>query len=497
MAVATNKWDRMHSARRAELLAQGASPEEAMEVSAMETLRARQAEIRAATPRGPDGRIPLSEDEAAFDASMADAMGQGNLAAAATPIEMEPELSAPVYRRAPKPVDYGTGESEAGEDIYSAEEAAAYRHRKPTAAAGLPEAATPEEVEAAMAPGGPYRGGEYLPSQEDADMYARGLVYNVNPVTGAAGYSVAYPQQSDAIGAPGRLGARMDLRQPVRDSRTGQLIEGTHKYEKSVADSPLGQVEVYRPSAEFREQLAAEEHRKRIERLGSAAGMNEADVLAMTSGEQPADLAALRSQGRLRREAAKEGRQALVAQRAMERQNPMSQMDDEWRQYILASQMLGRPAGASPSDVDRAHNEQLTALGLRVAQGQGFQQASPEMQEAMRNRARAERMEVDPAGVGREDIQGGNLSSPASIREFRRLAELMDTGDESPVWWMPGVGGMSDANEQAMAEALIRDYGMDEAQAARVARQYSNERRRGPTWLGGGNWSGRPAIDAE
>jgi hypothetical protein len=363
------QWDTMHSARRAELEAQGVPPHIAMEQAAMEAIRARQAQVAATIPRDADGRPSLDDDEAAFDASMADAMGQSNLAAAATPLEMEPEFGqpsrpTPVYRRAPGPVDYGTGESEAGEDIYSDKEAAAYRYRKPTAAAGLPVAATPGEVEAAMAPGGPYRGGEYLPSQEDSDMYARGMIYNVNPRTGAAGYSVAYPdtEAAGALGVPGRLGSRQDLRQPVRDPRTGQLIPGTHKYEKDIADSPLGQVEVYRPSPEFREQLDAQERRKRIERLGAAAGMDDADIVAMASGEGPVDLEALRSAGRLRRQAGREERLAEVSRRAMERQNPTALLNDEWRQFVYANEVLGgNRAGPSPSAVRAAELAQRPA----------------------------------------------------------------------------------------------------------------------------------------
>jgi hypothetical protein len=379
-----SKYDPMHSAKRAAYEAQGVPPALANQLAAQDTLRAYQEDVAANLPRDADGRASLSDDEAAFDASMADAMGQSNLSAAATPVDMEPELSAPVYRRAPGPVDYGTGESEAGEDIYSAEEAAAYRYRKPTAAAGLPVAATPAEVEAAMAPGGPYRGGDYLPSQEDSDMYARGMVYNVNPRTGAAGYSVAYPdtEAAGALGVPGRLGSRQDLRQPVRDPRTGQLIPGTHKYEKEVADSPLGQVEVYRPSDAFREQLDRQEQRKRVERLGSAAGMDDAAIVALASGSEPVDLEALRSAGRLRREAGREERLARVAQRAMERQNPMSQLSDEWRQYVLASQMLGRPAGASPTDVQARNLEVATGLAGRWGQGVGGPDAATVVAEA-------------------------------------------------------------------------------------------------------------------
>jgi hypothetical protein len=475
----TTKWDDFHSARRAELIAQGVPPKVAMEQSAMETLRAQQAEIRASTPRGPDGRPLLSDEEAAFDASMADAMGQSNLSAAATPIEMEPELK-PVYRRAPGPVEYGTGESKAGADIYAEDEAAAYRYRKPTAAAGLPVAATAEEVEAAMAPGGPYRGGEYLPSQEDSDMYARGMVYNVNPATGVAGYSVAYPDTAaaGALGVPGRLGARQDLRQPVRDVRTGQLLQGTHKYEKDVAESPLGQVEVYRPSPEFREQLAAQEQRRRVERLGRAAGMGDSEILAMASGSEPVDLESLRSAGRLRRESEREDRLARVAQRAMERGNPMSQLDDEWRQYVLASQMLGRPAGASPTDVQSRNLEVATGLAGRWGQGTG---GAPGQEAILATRAEAERRAAaDPRELAREAVNRGeprhsdvlNRANAIVDQHFSLVTSLGNTSGFLDLE-THGTGEVEEA-----AQMLSDETGLPLEASLAIMRQIQRERNR-------------------
>jgi hypothetical protein len=376
MSSYRSKYDPMHSAKRAAYEAQGVPPALAMELAARDTLRAFQEDMRATIPRDADGRPSLSDEEAAFDASMADAMGQSNLSAAATPIAMEPELSGPVYRRAPGPVDYGTGEAEAGEDIYDPEAAAAYRTRVPSAMAS--------EAQMDRARSTPlYRGGAMLPSPEDEDMYARGQVMTFNPDTGARGYSPAYTKDLPAgPGEPGRLGRRLDLEQPVIDPRTGQPIHGTQKYELADADSPLGRQPVYRPSDKFREQLDQQEQRKRIERLGSAAGMEDAAIVALASGEKPVDLEALRSAGRLRREAGREERLAEVSRRAMERQNPMSQLNDEWRQYVLASRMLGRPAGASPTDVQARNLEVATGLAGRWGQGVGGPDAATVVAEA-------------------------------------------------------------------------------------------------------------------
>jgi hypothetical protein len=83
------------------------------------------------------------------------------------------------------------------------------------------------------------------------------------------------------------------------------------------------------------------------------------------------DLDQLRAAGRNRREDDRDVRKAEVTRRAMERQNPTALMDPEWRQYVSAVRILGpKAAGPSPSEVAKAHNEQLMALGLRAAQGQ-------------------------------------------------------------------------------------------------------------------------------
>jgi hypothetical protein len=339
MSSYRSKYDPMHSAKRAAYEAQGVPPALANQLAAQDTLRAFQEDVAATLPRDADGRASLSEDEAAFDASMADAMGQSNLSAAATPIAMEPELSAPVYRRAPGPVDYGTGEAEAGEDIYDPEAAAAYRTRVPSAMAS--------EAQMERARRNPlYRGGQFLPSPEDDAQFRRGQVMTFDPVTGARGYSPASPTGLPVgPGEPGRLGRRLDLEQPVIDPRTGQPIQGTQKYESVPVDTPFGKHDVYRPSDAFREQLDRREDVLRRERLASAAGPYAAEGM---------DLDQLRAAGRQRRSAQREARQAEVTRRAMARQNPTALMDPEWRQHVLAVGLLGRNAGPSPSAVRAA-----------------------------------------------------------------------------------------------------------------------------------------------
>jgi hypothetical protein len=279
------QWDTMHSSRRAELEAQGVPPHIAMEQAAMETLRARQAQVAATIPRDADGRPSLDDDEAAFDASMADAMGQSNLAAAATPLEMEPEVG--------------------GDETWH----------------------------------------QWVDEAPGSERQAR---YNPE------GYAM--------------------YRESVRDGIREQAQDDLAEYGDGNMDQLKGRIEAGDPDAvrfydnRMRRNAAEDrvirspwqESRRRV-RLEEASGVPAEQLADM-------DTDALRAEGYRQRMRGKAERQGLVAQRAKERQNPMSQMNDEWRQYVLASQVLGRPAGASPSDVQARNLD----AAFRLAQTQNL-----------------------------------------------------------------------------------------------------------------------------
>lgn len=267
-----------------------------------------------------------------------------NLAAADSEFEMDPVVP---YRTAPGRVSMGTGEADPGMVLQDPRAISDYTTRVPRGEATLDQMETAGRSEL-------YAGGEFLPSPEDYAMYERGQVHTINPKTGARGYSPAFPQSLPAgLGEPGRLGHRLDLEQPVINSATGQPTEGTHKYEKNTAESPFGQVEVYRPSPAFRQQLDAREDTLRKERLASAAGPYAAEGM---------DLDQLRTAGRQRREVQREVRQSEVTRRAMERQNPTALMDPEWRQHVSAVRLLGpKAAGPSPSQLKAAELAQPPA----------------------------------------------------------------------------------------------------------------------------------------
>lgn len=436
---------------------------------------------RRARVRMPPSRSPLTPREASLDADMALAMGQvvtagngaevDNLAAAGTPIAMEPEVGSrrPVRTRVPGPVD-SLGRSAAGEPIYDADEAAAYEERTPIA--GLSD----RQVEDAMAErGSPYRGGAELPSAQDRAMYARGMVPTVNPRTGAVGYSVADPVGAAnafvdgvPLGAPGRLGSRPDLRQPVIDTATGKPIQGTHKYEKSVVDGPLGDQEVYAPSDAFRRELQEREDRMRIQRLAQRAGYTPDSAAVMATSKEPPNLDLLRAQGAARQEAAKAERRAAVVRRAQARYNPLEYMNrpdvDDWSKMVAADALLRRGhQGATPLDVDQATQTALALREQRMALGAGFQPRTPEEQKIIQDKAAAEQRQNDPATAGVRDIQGGNFETGQARDVLREVAKPFDTN------WL---GGAPESAFPQVKERLMGPpYNLKEEQAAIAARE--------------------------
>lgn len=375
--------------------------------------------------------------------------GGGNFA-------VEPELT-PIGARVPGPVEYGSGRSKPGDPIYSEDEAAAYTQRQPAGNQA-------QRAAAQLRGGGPYRGGDFLPSQQDEDMYRRGMVYTVDPMTGAGGYSVAYPQlpEMGEPGAAGRLGARADLRGPVRDTATGDFIPGTHKYDKTTVDSPLGQVEVYRPTNEFRRELAEREDRLRIERLGKRAGLSNDAILSLTSGESPADLDKLRTLGNLRRADDLAARRAEVVRRAQERSNPTALMDDEWRQFALAVRLLGpQAAGASPSDVALAREQALALQESRRSLGQGFQQPTEGQERLANARADQAEREANPEAAGIADIQQGVYESQPARTLLATLG-----GQYDDVW----LGGADRSRKPELVDRLTKPpYNLPPEQASQAA----------------------------
>jgi hypothetical protein len=124
--------------------------------------------------------------------------------------------------------------------------------------------------------------------------------------------------------------------------------------------------------------------------------------------------------------------------------------------------------GPTPAAVEATKNQQLTELGLRVAQGRGFQQATPEQQAMAAQQADTQLRQTNPVAAGVKDIQGGRWDSPEGLAEVDRQRDLMDND------W----GGFSYESERALAAKLQQPpYNMSQAEAEAAAHQSANRER--------------------
>lgn len=435
------------------LIRQGMHPREAERTAAKNTLNYRQARAREGTPRDAEGRPLLSEDEAAFDAQMAMAMGQDvsygngaevdNLEAAGTPIVMERELVP--------------GSSEA---VLAAREAEAARDWEER---------------------GKYYG--------DPDPTARGMAPTYHPETGEVGYSVAYPMPNAdgeiPTGAPGRPGQRPDLRRPVIDTATGQPIPGSHKYDKQLRDGPDGLVEVYAPSPEFKAELQEREARNRTRRLATRAGYDPVKAAEMATSDTPVNLDQLRAMGDARRDAEKAERQQAVIRRAQARYNPMEYLNrddvNEWQRMVAADSMLRRGyRGATPLDVEGAHNKQLTELGLRVAQGQGFQQLTPEQRQLVEIKA-AEAERGVPAEERAAKYRDAPAVHPSEVDMVDSYVSDMYSGQSN--WALGGtITSFTAEEQQATVDWLVNEKGYKPDKARQIVDGIARKRHAQSWW---------------
>lgn len=437
-----------------------------------------------------------NESAARFDASMAQAMGQdveagngadlNNLDGAAAPIVPDRAFgnTAP-----PKPIGYRTagpvgpsGVSERGAPMYSQEEARAYSRRKPV------RAASQEELEASLAmPGGVRSYGEYLPSEQDQDMYRRGMAPTYNAETGDTGYSVAYPQGDafvDGIpyGAPGRAGMRPDLRQPVVDYRTGATIPGSHKYEKTTRPGPVGDVEVYAPSPEFREQLDGYDRSRMTLRLAQRAGLSPEEAAALAAAPEDVDLNALRLRGSALREADRQARKDEVVRRAQLRSNPTALLNDDWRQFVIASSLLGEQADMSPSDVEARRNEQ--------SQNEDEPERSPEERRILDAKADEAERQAPVEERAAEFRDAPTIHPTEQQMVDQHVAERYSA--QSPLMLWGTTSSFTAREQQETVDWLVNDRGYTEEKARLMVDDVARQRNSQSYW---GNWDGLPGWD--
>lgn len=310
------------------LIAQGMDPAAAEREAAMATLRYKQARARESMPLAADGRPALGEQEAAFDSDMALAMGQ---------------------------VAYGNGA-----DIDN-----------------LSAAATPVVMDAGLG----------VPQSE--------RVFKDDPTQGLAGVLAAREAE-----AASNWEERGDYYGPKGDHYALTYGSGPETNPKL---APV-QVQNRQARTASEDRIAQAEREVRIRRLADRAGVSPAAARAsmdearggiagpLTFEQRMAETQDLRDAAGSMRQAELAARQDAVVRRRMAQTNPLEYMnrDDvsDWNKMVAADSMLRRGyRGATPLDVQGAHNKQLTELGLRVAQGQGFQQLDPVQREALRLRA--------------------------------------------------------------------------------------------------------------
>jgi hypothetical protein len=243
------------------------------------------------------------------------------------------------------------------------------------------------------------------------------------------------------------------------------------------------------------------------------AGLNPDDkeVQDMTPG-------ALRLQAAEKRMADKQARELQWrAQLMMNRGNyagalALPGMDDAMKAAVLNQQNAvlnarreGGPInfGPNPLGVQAIQNELLTRLGLDTARGmatgRGFQQPPQEVVDANLRAAEDKRRQENPEASGNRDLAEGQFSTREAQLALKKMAEEYDTGgamtggpeEGTAVWWMPGVGAMSVADEDRLMKAIKARHNVSDAVAASLAREAANSRRRGPL---GGDWGMRPLL---
>jgi hypothetical protein len=179
-----------------------------------------------------------------------------------------------------------------------------------------------------------------------------------------------------------------------------------------------------------------------------------------------------------RRQAELEGRQQSLIRTRQAQTNPLEYMNrsdiSNWNRFAAAQSVLGgRVRGATPNDVAAARNEQLTALGLRVAQGQGFQQSPPGQEELIRQKLN----EGKPVQVrAQEAVASGRLNDPTILQY---ADDLVHSNYSS----RPGMLGVStyftDNEVRLAAQRLAADTGLKLPEAEQVLRRIQEDRNRG------------------
>jgi hypothetical protein len=232
-----------------------------------------------------------------------------------------------------------------------------------------------------------------------------------------------------------REGVRNDIRQGAQNEMAAYGT-GSDEQLRTAALSGNDAEVLYKTSATQlarRAERAASEDRVRVaqrgrpdfyeERLRANAGLPRAgfaDPAAPTVEEL--ESAAYRQRYDTRQADLASRKQALIRTRQAQT-NPLEYMNRDdiggFNQMVAADAMLRRGyRGATPLDVEGAHNKQLTDLGLRVAQGQSFQQQTPEQRDLIQLQIEKTRRELQtPQERAAADVAAGRGPFSGSITD--------------------------------------------------------------------------------
>lgn len=220
----------------------------------------------------------------------------------------------------------------------------------------------------------------------------------------------------------------------------------------------------------------------RAQRLAARAGVPE-QITEDMSPEQR-----LRAMGRNRESADLAARKQAVIRRAQASQNPLEYLGrqdvNDWQKMVMAERFLREPQQMTPLGVDAAHNAQLTALGLRVAAGQGFQQPTEEARQMAQMKIdEAERaMPPEERSMKYRDQPTVHPSEVAMVDAH--VSERYST--PGSIWSLGGLSSsFTTAERQQTIDWLVNEKGYDPVKAERIVDSVA-DKRSSQSWLG--NW---------
>jgi len=315
--------------------------------------------------------------------------------------------------------------------------------------------------------GGVATEGAYEYSQRDRDMMARGFIPVQTP-TGVRYMENAQPE-GNVEGRPGVPGKRPDLVERGYDEVTVDDVTGrprrVYKYTADGAaranrtrPADWGGAQGGTPFA-INQRLKAlaeqagipvEEARAAVEARVAASKADDDPSNDIAMGSQASfqplrDMAATRSQSdklervqRVRRNAMLAGGQPTGGPGGtIAYTNALSMMPQDWQNQVLANRLTGGDiGGATPLDVQARRNEELSALGLRVATGQGFNEGAAGV-EALRIQQQLQADVRVRDGRKLAATAARNAASPEIARSRARQA-LIDNGYD-PVTEVPSI----------------------------------------------------------